>query len=137
MKMNSKDYRALAEFRYQIRTFLAFSETAAREQGLNGQQHQLLLAIKGLPENSSPSIGVLAERMQLQHHTTVELVDRLSERGCIKRETSPTDRRQVHLRITARGENLLRKLTAIHEKELQSSGPLLLATLRKLTHVRG
>jgi DNA-binding MarR family transcriptional regulator len=134
--MNSKDYRTLAEFRYQIRKFLAFSETAAREHGLNGQQHQLLLAIKGLPEDSAPSIGVLAERLHLRHHTTVELVDRLSKRGCIKREVSPTDRRQVHLRITARGDDLLRKLTAIHEKELQSSGPILLETLRKLTHVK-
>jgi DNA-binding MarR family transcriptional regulator len=134
--MNSKDYRTLAEFRYQIRTFLAFSEAAAMEHGLNGQQHQLLLAIKGLPEDITPSIGVLAERLHLRHHTTVELVDRLSKRGCIKREVSTTDRRKVHLRITARGDKLLRKLTAIHEKELQSSGPVLLETLRKLIHVK-
>jgi len=134
--MNSRDYRTLAEFRYQIRKFLAFSETAAMEHGLNGQQHQLLLAIKGLPEDTAPSIGVLAERLHLRHHTTVELVDRLCERGCIKREVSTTDRRHVHLRITARGDKLLRKLTAIHEKELQSSGPVLLKTLHKLTHVK-
>jgi DNA-binding MarR family transcriptional regulator len=132
--MNLKDYRSLAEFRYQIRKFLAFSEEAAREHGLNGQQHQLLLAVKGLPEGIAATIGVLAERLQLRHHTTVELVDRLSERGLIKREPGTTDRRQVHLRITARGESLLRKLTAIHQKELQSTGPILLATLRKLTH---
>jgi DNA-binding MarR family transcriptional regulator len=132
--MNSKDYRSLAEFRYQIRKFLAFSEEAAREHGLNGQQHQLLLAIKGLPEGTAATIGVLAERLQLRHHTTVELVDRLSERSLVKREPGTTDRRVVHLRITARGESLLRKLTAIHQKELQSTGPILLATLRKLTH---
>jgi DNA-binding MarR family transcriptional regulator len=133
--MNSKDYRTLAEFPYQIRKFLAFSETEAREHGLNGQQHQLLLAIKGLPEDSASTISFLAERLQLRHHTTVELVDRLSKRGCIKREGSTIDRRQVHLRITARRDNLLRKLTAIHEKELQSFGPILLDTLRRLTHV--
>ena len=132
--MNLKDYRSLAEFRYQIRKFLAFSEEAAREHGLNSQQHQLLLAIKGLPEGTAATIGVLAERLQLRHHTTVELVDRLCERGLIKREPGTTDRRQVHPRITARGENLLRKLTAIHQKELQFTGPVLLATLRKLTN---
>jgi len=130
--MNSKEYRTLAEFRYQIRTFLAFSEEAARENGLNGQQHQLLLAIKGLPPDVAPTIGVLAERMKLRHHTTVELVDRLCDRGYIKRETGKTDRRQVHPRITASGERLLRRLTSIHRKELRSSGPVLLATLRKL-----
>jgi DNA-binding MarR family transcriptional regulator len=132
--MNSKDYRTLAEFRYQIRRFLAFSEEAARENGLNGQQHQLLLAIKGLPPEIEPTIGVLAERMQLRHHTTVELVDRLCDRGYIKREHGKADRRQVHPRITAAGEKLLRRLTAIHRKELRSSGPILLETLRKLTH---
>ena len=130
--MNSKDYRTLAEFRYQIRTFLAFSEEAARENGLNGQQHQLLLAIKGLPQDVEPTIGVLAERMKLRHHTAVELVDRLCDRGYIKREPGKTDRRQVHPRITAGGEKLLRRLTSIHRKELRSSGPILLATLRKL-----
>ena len=132
--MNSKDYRTLAEFRYQIRTFLAFSEEAARASGLNGQQHQLLLAIKGLPPEVAPTIGVLAERMRLRHHTTVELVDRLCDRGYIKRETGKSDRRQVHPRITASGEKLLRRLTSIHRKELRSSGPVLLATLRKLIH---
>jgi DNA-binding MarR family transcriptional regulator len=132
--MNLRDYRSLAEFRYQIRKFLAFSEEAASEHGLNGQQHQLLLAIKGLPEGIEPTVGVLAERLQLRHHTTVELVDRLCDRGFIRRETGPVDRRQVYSRITARGEGLLRKLTAIHQKELQSTGPILLATLRKLTH---
>ena len=130
--MNLKDYRTLAEFRYQIRTFLAFSEEAARENGLNGQQHQLLLAIKGLPQDVEPTIGVLAERMKLRHHTAVELVDRLCDRGYIKREPGKTDRRQVHPRITAGGEKLLRRLTSIHRKELRSSGPILLATLRKL-----
>jgi DNA-binding MarR family transcriptional regulator len=130
--MNSKDYRTLAEFRYQIRAFLAFSEEAARENGLNGQQHQLLLAIKGLPPDVAPTIGVLAERMKLRHHTTVELVDRLCDRGYIKRETGKSDRRQVHPRITASGEKLLRRLTSIHRKELRSSGPVLLATLQKL-----
>jgi len=134
--MNSKDYRALAEFRYQIRKFLAFSEEAARENGLNGQQHQLLLALKGLDPEVSPTIGVLAERMQLRHHTTVELVDRLCDRGFIRREAGTTDRRQVHPRITASGEKLLRRLTAIHRKELRTSGPVLLETLRKLTHER-
>jgi DNA-binding MarR family transcriptional regulator len=132
--MNYSGYRTLAEFRYQIRKFIAFSESAAMEHGLNGQQHQLLLALKGLPKGTAPTIGVLAERLQLRHHTTVELVDRLCDRGHIKREAGKTDRRQVHTRITARGESLLRKLTAIHRKELRTIGPILLTTLQKLTH---
>jgi DNA-binding MarR family transcriptional regulator len=134
--MKATDYRTLAEFRYQIRKFLAFSESAAKEHGLNSQQHQLLLALKGLPPGSAPTISVLAERLQLRHHTTVELVDRLCGAGYIKREIGATDRREVHPRITTRGESLLRRLTAIHHKELNTSGPALLATLQKLTHAQ-
>ena len=126
------DYETLAEFRYQIRGFLHFSEDAAREQGLNSQQHQLLLALKGLPPALKPSVGVLAARLHLRHHSTVELVDRLAERGYIARAADPGDRRTVLVRITARGEAVLRTLTRIHRKELHTAGPLLLAALRKL-----
>jgi len=76
-KTNSPDFKAMAELRYQIRRFLRFSENAAREAGVEPQQHQLLLAVRGLPDDLKPTIGALAERMQLQHHSTVELVDRL------------------------------------------------------------
>ena len=67
------NYKAMAELRYQIRRFLRFSENAARQAGIEPQQHQLLLAVRGLPDALKPTIGVLAERMQLQHHSTVEL----------------------------------------------------------------
>jgi hypothetical protein len=46
---------------------------------MESQQHQLLLALKGLPRGIKPTISALAERMQLQHHNTVGLVDRLVE----------------------------------------------------------
>ncbi len=51
------DFQALAELRYQIRRFLRFSEQAARSAGLEPHQHQLLLALKGLPEGSRPRIA--------------------------------------------------------------------------------
>src|SRR5712692_2945540 len=90
------DYEALAELRYQIRRFLHFSEQAARAAGLEPHQHQLLLALKGLPAPGEPaSIGWLAERLQIQHHSAVELVDRLAERGLASRSRAPSDRRQV------------------------------------------
>jgi O6-methylguanine-DNA--protein-cysteine methyltransferase len=66
------EYRALAEFRYELRRFLHFSEQAARAVGLEPQQHQLLLAIKGLPAGRLASIGELAERLQIQHRRTGE-----------------------------------------------------------------
>src|SRR6266571_9280941 len=97
------DYQALAEFRYQIRRFMRFSEQMARSAGLEPQQHQLLLAIKGLPEGRRAIIGELAERLQLQHHSVVELVDRLEERGFVQRNRDEGDQRRVLVRLTPAG----------------------------------
>jgi DNA-binding MarR family transcriptional regulator len=126
------DYRTLAEFRYQIRRFLHFSEEAARAHGLNGQQHQLLLALKGLPEGMAPTVGNLAERLQVRHHSAVGLVDRLAERGYVTRRSNPGDRRQVFVRLTRKGEAVLSRLTQAHREELGTAGLRLLATLRRL-----
>lgn len=120
------DYRSLAEVRYQIRRFLHFSERAARATGIEPQQHQLLLAVRGLDQ---PSISVLAERLQIQHHSAVELVDRLAERGLVLRSRAPSDRRQVLVQLTPRGEAELEKLAACHMAELRENGPALVNAL--------
>lgn len=125
------DYQSLAEFRHQIRRFLHFSEQAARGAGLEPQQHQLLLALKGL-EGAPPAIGVLAERLQVQHHSAVELVDRLVERGLVARSRDPEDRRQVLIHLTGRGEAELEKLAMCHLEELRNNGPALVGALEAL-----
>jgi len=122
----------MAELRYQIRKFLRFSENVARQAGIEPQQHQLLLAIRGLPDAASPTIGVLAERMQLQHHSTVELVDRLVDRNFLCRLRSTNDRRQVLVKLTHDGENFLEKLSLHHLEELQSAGPTFVKVLNSL-----
>jgi DNA-binding MarR family transcriptional regulator len=128
-KLKDSDYRALAEFRYQIRCFLRFSEQAARAAGLEPQQHQLLLSIKGLPSEKKATIGALAERMQLAHHSTVELIDRLEERGFVERRRDDGDRRQVFVQITADGEEILAELSLHHFDEMGSVGPTLVRVL--------
>lgn len=126
------DYQALAEFRYQIRRFVRFSEAAARAAGLEPQQHQLLLAVKGTPRSVPASIGELAERLQIQHHSTVELVDRLVRRKLVLRRRRESDRRQVLVQLTPKGEQILLELSLHHREELVSMGPILVAALRKL-----
>jgi DNA-binding MarR family transcriptional regulator len=123
------DYTALADFRYEIRRFLNFSETAARVSGIEPHQHQALLAIKGLPARQIATVGVLAERLQIQHHSAVELTDRLQSKGLILRSRSEADRREVVLELTLRGEKLLQQLTLSHRAELQLAGPKLVAAL--------
>jgi DNA-binding MarR family transcriptional regulator len=124
------DYRALAELRYQLRVFGSFSERAARELGVEPQQHQLLLAIKGLPLELRPTLRVLASRLQLRHHSVVELVDRLERASLAARTPSPTDGREILVKVTARGEQLLRKLSVAHQTELRTTGPRLLYALQ-------
>jgi DNA-binding MarR family transcriptional regulator len=126
---SAPDYYALAEFRYEIRRFVRFSETAARAAGLEPQQHQLLLALKGLPAGTRPTITALAERLQIQHHSAVELIDRLSKRGMVRRYRSRTDKRQVYVRLTHSGDAVLRQLSVHHLQELQSQGPILARVL--------
>src|SRR6266536_3483711 len=126
------DYRALAEIRYQIRRFLHFSEQAAREAGLVPQQHQLLLALKGLPTGRKATISELAERLQLRHHSTVELIDRLVERGLIKRLRDEADQRRVIIHLTPQGEQVLRRLSLLHRHELQMAGPAFVRALGAL-----
>lgn len=125
------NYRAMAEFRYQIRRFLRFSEQAARAAGLEPQQYQLMLALKGMGDESDHRIGEIAERLQIQHHSTVELVDRLNRRGLVRRRRSNEDRREVLLELTTKGEKLLQELALHHRDELRETGPSLIAALRK------
>jgi DNA-binding MarR family transcriptional regulator len=134
------DYQALAEFRYQIRRFLKFSEEALRAAGLEPQQYVLMLAIRGLPEGSEATISTLAGRLLLRHHSTVELVDRLVRRGMIRRVKGKADRRQVLIRLTPRGARVLEKLARQRLAELRSTGEELVRALDNLiqaTHKGG
>jgi DNA-binding MarR family transcriptional regulator len=126
------DFKAMAELRYQIRRFLRFSENVARQFGIEPQQHQLLMAIKGLPSSAKPTIRVLAERMQLQHHSTVELIDRLVDRGFLCRLRATDDRRQVLVKLTHAGEEFLQQLALHHWQELQSVGPRFVKVIQSL-----
>jgi DNA-binding MarR family transcriptional regulator len=130
--LSLEEYRALAEFRYQIRRFLGFSEEQVRSAGLEPQQHQLLLAIKGLPKGATATIGELAERLQLKHHSTVELVNRLETLGYVARKAGKEDRRQVIVQLTSSGASILRKLSIAHHQELEVAGPRLSQALRSI-----
>jgi DNA-binding MarR family transcriptional regulator len=126
------EYQELADFRYQIRRFLHFSEGAASAEGLEPRQHQALLAIKALPSGASCSVGDLAKSLFLQHQSTVGLVDRLEARQLVKRSPNPHDGRQVILSLTPHGEEVLQRLSLTHRAELEQSAPELANALRAI-----
>jgi DNA-binding MarR family transcriptional regulator len=131
--LSEPEYLALGEFRYQLRRFLRHMEEASRLLGANPQQYQLVLAVKGLPSGAVPTISQLAERMQLNHNSMVELVDRCEQNRLLRRARSAADRRQVTLSITPEGEALLRKLGVAAREELAEMGPTLVDAIQRLT----
>jgi DNA-binding MarR family transcriptional regulator len=122
-RLGRSHYELLAALRHALGRFLHFSQAAAKRAGLAPQQHQALLAIKGCAGRDYLLVGELAERLHLRHHSTVGLVDRLCARHLVRREPSRTDRRRVEVRLTARGEAVIRKLSAAHLAELREHGP--------------
>ena len=131
-KLTVTDYQALGEFRYQIRRFLHFSDLAVEEAGLERGQYQLMLAIKGLPAGIRPRIRDVANRMLIQHHSAVELVNRLEDGGYVRRERAEGDRREVLVELTSKGERVLAELALHHHEELQDAAPALVAALRRV-----
>jgi DNA-binding MarR family transcriptional regulator len=131
-KLTLSNYQALAEFRLQIRKFLRFSEQAVRAAGMEVGQYQLMLAIKGMPAGVRPRIRELANRMHIQHHSAVELVNRLEGGGYVRREPARDDRREVLLALTPKGERVLGELAMHHHEELRSAAPSLVASLQRL-----
>jgi DNA-binding MarR family transcriptional regulator len=131
-KVSKADYETLAAFRYALRQFLRFSEEAAGKVGLTPQQHQALLAIKGYPGRDYVTIGELAERLRIRHHSVVGLVDRLETQNLVARQGAEADRRQVYVTVTPHGVSLLEQIAAAHRTELQRIGPQLRQLLIQL-----
>jgi len=117
--MTDTDYQALAAFRTGLRQFLRFSEDVARSAGLTPRQHQLLIAIRGHSGSQPPTIGELAEALQLRHHSVVELIDRAADHGLVERMPTHEDQRRVAVAITPAGDDVLRSLSVAHRAEIR------------------
>jgi len=130
--LSKGQYETLAAFRYALRQFLRFSESAAQATGITPQQHQALLAIKGFPGRDSVTVGELAERLQLRHHSAVELIDRLVVQKLVSRKATPEDHRCVLIQLTSRGEAILEKLSSTHREQLRRIGPEIKQLLERL-----
>ena len=125
--------KTLTDFRYELRRFLLFSESAAVEAGLHPQQHQLLLQVAGAPENTAVTIAYAAERLGLKHNSTVELVDRSEREGLLERMSDVDDKRRAILRVTRKGRLVLGRLAGDHAKELNELAPRLTKALKHLS----
>ncbi|MDP9867387.1 MULTISPECIES: MarR family winged helix-turn-helix transcriptional regulator [Streptosporangium] len=117
--LTKQDFEALARFRSGIRRYLRLGEEMVRRNGLTPQQYQLMLVLKGFPDREWATVRELADRLQLRHHSVVELVDRAQGQGLVAREAHPSDGRAVRVLLTAEGERVLARLSALHRDELR------------------
>ncbi|WP_395385150.1 MarR family transcriptional regulator [Paucibacter sp. JuS9] len=133
--LSKADFETLADFRYQIRKFVRFSEQLAQRRGLKPQQYLLLLQIRGYPGRDWATVGELAERLQAQHHSVVALISRCEKLGLVERRRSEADRRRIEVRLLAKGEKLLTELARLHRSELVSlQGRFVVPTLQNFRH---
>jgi len=131
--LHSDDYEALAELRYLGRKFLRFSKDFLRAKaGLNPEQYEALLAMKASSSPNGLTISELSERLQVRHHSTVNIVDRLVQSKLITREAGETDRRQRYVHLTAKGEKLIEDLASVHHKELRDRSEEMIQALERL-----
>jgi DNA-binding MarR family transcriptional regulator len=117
--LGKQDFEALAQFRFGIRRYLRFSEETVRRDGLTPQQYQLLLALKGFPGRDWATVREVADRLQLRHHSVVELVNRAQGQGLVERVADRDDGRVVRVLLTRAGEQVLARLSALHRDELR------------------
>lgn len=129
--LTAEQIRALSDFRYSVRRFQQFSDSAARSAGLEPRQHQMMLAVKA-SEDEAMTIGEIADRLLIRHHSAVELVRRTEQRALVARTRGERDRRQVFVRLTPLGEEALIALSASHHRELQSAAPDLIRSLQRI-----
>lgn len=122
----------LADFRFELRRFVQFSECAALEAGLQPQQHQLLLQVAGAAEGTPVTIAYAANRLGLKHNSTVELVDRSEREDLIERTADKDDKRKAILRLTRRGRHILQRLSGVHARELDELAPRLVRALQRV-----
>jgi DNA-binding MarR family transcriptional regulator len=123
MELTDRDYQRLLEFRTGLRQFLRWSETQAEAAGVTPAQHQLLLAVRGHPDERGPTIGEIADHLLLRHHSAVELVDRAEVADLVRRVPDPNDGRLVRVRLTARGRRVLARLVSASLEELGRLAP--------------
>jgi DNA-binding MarR family transcriptional regulator len=133
ISLDTHEYALLAAFRYALRSFLHFIESAAEGAGLSAQHYQAMLVVRGCPEDRRLTINDLAQQLLIRHNSAVGLVDRLHKQGLVAREPSPIDGRKVYLRLTAKGERVLERLAGVHREELRRIGPQLRQLLQQIT----
>jgi DNA-binding MarR family transcriptional regulator len=122
MPLSRSEYEMLAAFRFRLRQFLAFSESAAARVGITQHQYQALLSVRAHRGPGLLTVSELAAQLIIRHHSAVGMLDRLEELGMVHREPDVMDRRRVGIRLTASGQRVFDRLASMHRAELRRIG---------------
>ena len=137
MTLEQSDFEHLLELRTGLRRFLRWSEEQAKAAGLTAAKHQLLLAIRGHPDPTGPTIGEIADYLVLRHHSAVGLIDRAAADGLVRRTPDPESRSVVRVTLTPVGMAKLDELAEAHLQEIAHLAPTMRTLWRALEHGDG
>ncbi len=76
---------------------------------LTVQQYNVLRILRG-QQNKPSSVGLIQERMLDKSSNASRLIDKLVLKKLVDRKTCPSDRRQMEIRITQKGLDILNEL---------------------------
>jgi DNA-binding MarR family transcriptional regulator len=127
MTLDQQDFTRLLQLRTGLRRFLRWSEQQAKAAGLTPAKHQLLLAARGHPNPSGPTVGEIADYLVLRHHSAVGLIDRAVADGLVERNRDPDSRSVVRITLTPVGLEKLDRLSVPHLEELAHLAPTMQA----------
>jgi len=128
MPEDISSYSALAAFHTQLQKLVDSIDQRTREAGLQRAKLRMLLAIRR--QAAAATIGVLADALQIDRNTVVEIVDELVRQGFVARDRDPHDRRRFLISLTSTGAEWIGPVVDGELRELAAAGPELLRSLR-------
>ncbi|MFP4300488.1 MAG: MarR family winged helix-turn-helix transcriptional regulator [Alkalispirochaetaceae bacterium] len=104
--MSNRDLsvEVLETLRKIIRAIDIHSRKLSKEFGLTGPQ---LVVIKEIASKGPVSIGAVARGVSLSQATVTSILDRLEQRGFVRRDRSSEDRRRVLVNVTEKATDVL------------------------------
>lgn len=104
----------LINLRQISRAMSIYSKSLDKHYGLTSPQ---LLILHELFQSDQIAIGEIARKISLSQATVTDIIDRLEIKGLVTRTKNSLDRRQVLIKITSNGKNIINKKPSLLQKE--------------------
>ncbi|MCD6578098.1 MarR family transcriptional regulator [bacterium] len=119
MDINNNNNKDLSEeilitLRKIARAMSIYSKSLDKHYGLTSPQ---LLILHELFQTDQIAIGEIARKISLSQATVTDIIDRLETKGLVLRTKNSLDRRQVLIKISPNGKNIVNKKPSLLQEE--------------------